>query len=213
MYLAIAKYIPKAILAILGEISVWLFGWAMALFYYKQEESRVTGYPSQFPGKLREHIDFPFTWASTFDDCADPHWYTGRMKQFSLFGWMPFKDVTQEQYENSAWLRYVARVLWLYRNPAYTLARDLGFDQNGLKITEVINQDHLWDKGYPNKSLWTFTNEYGEKGFLYQRQIHLGFQFFFECVLGYKVPWKNERKNKAMIANRISIKRYPKQDI
>ncbi len=211
MKLAIAKYIPKAILAITGEIAVWLFGWFIALFYYRQEENQVTGYPSQFPGKLREHIDFPFTWATTFDDCADAHWYSGRMKNFSLFGWKPFANITQEQYEKSSWYRYCARVLWLYRNPAYTLARDLGFDQNGLQIEEIKNEEHLWDKGYPNTTFLIFKNENGQVGFLYERQIHLGFQFFFEFVAGYKAPWQNERKNRAMIANRwITIKRYPK---
>lgn len=207
-----AKYALKAVIAILGEISVWLFGWLMALFYYRQEESRVTGYPSQFPGKLREHMDFPFQWAGTFDDCGDAHWYTGRMKEFSIFGWRPFEFITDEEYLESKWLRYVARVLWLYRNPAYTLARDLGFDQTGMgQIERVIDQDKLWDKGYPNKTYWRFSNEYGEQGFLYKRQIHIGFQFFIELVFGYKVPWKNEKKNRAMIANRIVIKRYKKQ--
>lgn len=213
MQTAILKYIPKAILAILGEITVWLFGWFIALFYYKQEENKVTGYPSQFPGKLREHIDFPFEWSTTFDDCADAHWYSGRMKNLNLFGWKPFSKVSQEQYESSAWYRYCARVLWLYRNPAYTLARDLGFDQTGLKIETVINQDKLWDKGYPNTTYFIFTNANKEKGFLYNRQIHLGFQWFLELSLGYKAPWKNERKNRAMIANRIVIKRYLKQEI
>jgi len=62
MTLAILKYIPKALLSFIGELFVWTFCWFIAFFCYRQEESRVTGYPSQFPGKLREHIDFPFTW-------------------------------------------------------------------------------------------------------------------------------------------------------
>lgn len=202
MIFSIFKYTLKALLSFAGEVFVWLFAWFIALFYYKQEESRVTGYPSQFPGRLREHIDFPFTWASTFDDCADAMFYSGRMP-----------DVTKSQYDSSKWIRYKARVLWLWRNPAYTLSRDLGFDQTDLQIEEIKNEEHLWDKGYPNTSYWKFSNAYGEKGFLYQKQIHLFNQFFFEMVLGYKVPWANEKKNRAMIAHRFTIKRYLKQKL
>ena len=205
----IIKYALKALLAILGELTVWVFGWFIALFYFKAEETEVTGYPSQFPGKLREHLRW--RWATTFDDCADAHWYTGRMKEFSIFGWQPFKNVTQEQYEASSWYRYVARVLWLYRNPAYGLALKLGFDQTGLEITKHQDESHLWDKGYPNTTYRTFTNFKDEKGFLWERQIHLGKQWFLEFVLGYKIPWKGQ--NKAMIANRIVVKKYERRVI
>lgn len=163
MFLAICKYIPKALLSIAGELFVWVFSWFIALFYFKAEETVVTGYPSQFPGKLREHISIPFRWATTFDDCADAQFYSGRMP-----------NVTQEQYDNSAWLRYKARVLWLCRNPAYGLGNSLGFIQNGLKETIVKDENHLWDKGYANTSIKTFTNVFGQKGFLYEKQIHLG---------------------------------------
>lgn len=214
MILAIVKYILKALLSFAGELLVWAFCWFIAFFCYRQEESRVTGYPSQFPGKLRDHIDFPFTWAGTFDDCGDAHYYSGRMVNFSIFGWKPFHNLTDRVFESDtragAWYRYCARVLWLCRNPAYTLSRDLGYDQTGIEITEVQNEEHLWDAGYPNESLWTFINEYKQKGFLYQKQIHLGGQIFFEMALGYKVPWVNEKKNRAMIAHRFTIKKYPK---
>lgn len=207
------KYALRALLSLAAKLTVWTFGWLMAAFCYRAEETRVTGYPSQFPGKLREHIDWPFQWASTFDDCADAHWYSGRMRQLSLFGWQPFSNTSEDQYQASAWLRYVARVLWLYRNPAYTISRDLGFDQTGLEITTHSDESALWDAGYPNTTYRTFTNAYGQRGFLYERQIHLGFQWFFEMVLGHKVPWLNERKNRAMVAVRFTIKRYPKQEV
>lgn len=206
----IAAYLLKAAIFILAKLTVWALGWFMAMFYYRAEETSITGYPSQFPGKLREHIDWPFQWASTFDDCADAHWYSGRMKALSLFGWRPFADVTEDQYKASGWLRYAARVLWLYRNPAYTIGRDLGFDQTGLEITKHQDESAFWDKGYANKSKREFVNLYGQRGFLYERQIHLGAQIFLELVFGYKIPWENERKNRAMIAFRISVKRYQK---
>lgn len=209
MIWAILKYIPKAIIAILGEVFVWLFGWLIALNYFKAEETEVTGYPSQFPGKLREHLKW--RWATTFDDCADAHWYSGRMTLFSIFGWQPFKNLTKERYELSVWYRYCARVLWLYRNPAYGLALNLGFDQRGLNTEVVKDQSVKWDKGYANTTYRRFHNVFGERGFLLEKQVHLGGQWFLELVLGYKVPWGNERK--AMIANRIVAKRYPKQPL
>jgi len=196
------NYAIRAIAVLIAKLLTWLLAPVMALRFYRQEESKVTGYPSQFPGKLREHIDWPFQWASTFDDCADAMFYSGRMT-----------GVTQAQYDASKWIRYKARVLWLWRNPAYTFARDLGYDQTGLEVTTVVDQSALWDAGYPNTTYRTFTNAYGHRGFLYERQIHLCFQFFFEMVLGYKIPWKNERKNRAMVAVRFTIKRYQKQEV
>src|SRR5690606_25997490 len=126
------NYAIRALAVLIAKLLTWLFAPVMALRFYRQEEYKVTGYPSQFPGKLREHIDWPFQWASTFDDCADAHFYSGRMTALSIFGWRPFANVTEEQYQASDWLRYVARVLWLWRNPAYTFARDLGYDQTWL---------------------------------------------------------------------------------
>lgn len=209
MIFAILKYIPKVILSYAALLFTALFGPIIALFYFKEEESKVTGYPSQFPGKLREHISFPFRWATTFDDCADAHWYSGRMKRLTYFGfWQPFKNLTDEQFEASSWYRYLARVFWLYRNPNYGLSLALGFDQTGLEITTIRDESHLWDNGYPNTTYRTFTNIYGEKGFLWEKQIHLGNQWFLEFVLGYKVPWDNEEK--AMLGSRVTVKKYPK---
>lgn len=196
------NYAIRAISVLIAKLLTWLLAPVMALRFYRQEEYKVTGYPSQFPGKLREHIDWPFQWASTFDDCADAMFYSGRMP-----------GVTQAQYDASKWIRYKARVLWLWRNPAYTFARDLGYDQTGIETITVVDQSELLDKGHPNKTYRKFTNAYGQRGFLYERQIHLGYQWFFEMVLGYKAPWKNDRKNRAMVAVRFTIKRYPKQEV
>lgn len=196
------NYAIRAIAVLIAKLLTWLLAPVMALRFYRQEEYKVTGYPSQFPGKLREHIDWPFQWASTFDDCADAMFYSGRIP-----------GVTQAQYDASKWIRYKARVLWLWRNPAYTFARDLGYDQTGLETTDLVDESALWAAGYHNTTYRTFTNAYGQRGFLYERQIHLGYQWFFEMVLGYKVPWLNERKNRAMVAVRFTIKRYPKQEV
>jgi hypothetical protein len=210
MILATSKWFLKVPVALAGLISTWLFGWFFCLFYYRQEESRVTGYPSQFPGKLREHIDFPFEWAGTFDDCADAHWYSGRTQQLSFFGWKPFANMTEAQYLASPFVRYLVRVFWMYRNAAYKLGRDLGYDQTGMTTEVIHDQDVLWDKGVPNITYKKFKNAYGQVGFIYQRQIHLGNQWFIELIFGYKAPWENERKNRAPIAYRVVIKKYNK---
>lgn len=118
--------------------------------------------------------------------------------------------LTEQRNLSTQFERYVARVLWLYRNPAYTISRDLGFDQTGLEITTHRDESALWDAGHPNTTYRKFTNAYGQRGFLFERQIHIWRQWFLELVLGYKVPWAGDRKNRAMVANRITIKRYPR---
>lgn len=47
--------------------------------------------------------------------------------------------------------------------------------------------------------------------FLLQARRIAGGRWFPELVLGYKVPWENEKKNRAMIAHRITIKKYLRQ--
>lgn len=192
MIWAILRYIPKALFAWAATFVAWALCWFIALFHYQQDEHRVTGYPSQFPGKLRDHLAFPFTWAGTFDDCADAFFYSGRMVLFKIFGWAPFSHLTTETYEASPWFRYCSRVLWLCRNPCYTLKRDLGYSQYGLMFT------------HPGR----FINQYNQRGFLTEGEWPVPLlPIKVEWVLGYKVPWEDERKNMAMLANRVVLRR------
>lgn len=221
MIIAILKYIPKAVFVRIMAILTWFLSPIIALpiFVYREEESVVTGYPSQFPGKLREHIVPWLKGFSTFDDCADAHWYSGRTRQMSFFGWKPFINMTDEDFEANGFVRYLSRIFWLCRNPAYGFAHMLGFDQTGIvkgnrvyksKIKTIRDESHLWDTGYGNMSLFTATNKSGERAFLFEYQMYwFGTQWCLELVLGYKIPWKNDRANKAMVASRIiPAKRY-----
>lgn len=62
-------------------------------------------------------------------------------------------------------------------------------------------------------SVREFTNLHGQRGFLIEQQRRIVGQWFFETVFGYKIPWDNERKNRAMVAVRLTIKRYQKQEV
>lgn len=63
---------------------------------------------------MRDSLVCWLTWFDTDDNATDEYWY----------GLYPLtKYFTQEQYDNSAILRWFMRVLWLQRNSAYTFNR------------------------------------------------------------------------------------------
>lgn len=63
---------------------------------------------------MRDSLVRWLTWFDTDDNATDEYWY----------GLYPLtKNFTQEQYDNSAILRWFMRVLWLQRNSAYTFNR------------------------------------------------------------------------------------------
>jgi len=221
MIISILKYIPRALfLWMILPVTVILSPViCLPMFVYRAEESTVTGYPSQFPGKLREHIVPWLSGFSTFDDCADAHWYSRRTQKLNFFGWKPFINMTDEDFENSGFVRYISRIFWMCRNPAYGFAHKLGYNQHGIvdgsvvdlkKINVIRDEDYLWDSGYGNTSLRTTKNSSGQRAFLFEHQMYwFGSQWCLELVLGYKFPWKNDRANKAMVATRIiPFKRY-----
>lgn len=75
------------------------------------------------------------------------------------------------------------------------------------------DEDDRWKTGNGCTSLFIFTNARGPAGFLFLCQWYFYKDRCVETVLGYKVPWENERKNRAMVAVRFTIKRYQKQEV
>lgn len=62
----------------------------------------------------RDSLVQRLTWLDTHDNATDEYWYG--MYPLSL-------KFTQQQYDNSALLRWFFRVCWLWRNSAYTFNR------------------------------------------------------------------------------------------
>ena len=64
----------------------------------------------------RDYLIKPFRWFQTHDNAVDEWWY-GAFNTTSFFKFL--REATQEDYDNSWWIRYCCRVMWMYRNNAY----------------------------------------------------------------------------------------------
>jgi len=64
----------------------------------------------------REYLIKPLRWFQTHDNAVDEWWY-GAFNLKSHFKFL--REATQEDYDNSWWIRYCCRVMWMYRNNAY----------------------------------------------------------------------------------------------
>lgn len=190
--MAIARYIIAATIVLAAKLFVYLFAWLLAFFViYRDEDYK--------PVATRMGIKRPFLIPvlyplQTFDDALDSYWWW-ESKSAWLRKW--FDDT---YYKKHAWLRYVCRVLWLWRNPAYGIALKLGYDQTGIEY-EYDNDpvDTRWDSKQPCRLMRKFTNSRGQKGFLFRYR-----STWLELVFGYKVPWSDEKN--AMVAVRFKIR-------
>jgi len=78
----------------------------------------------------REYLIKPLRWWQTHDNAVDEWWYGG-FNDKSHFKFL--REATQQDYDNSWWIRYCCRVMWMYRNNAYgfmynLFSRPLEFD-------------------------------------------------------------------------------------
>lgn len=202
--LAVARFLPRYLFIMVCTLATFPLAPLLALFVVYREESETTGYPSQFPGMPRAFLVRPLRLFQTHDDCLDAYWYSGK---YRALPWLA--RYTQADYDRMAWLRYVCRVAWLWRNPAYGFAQAVGFDQDGMTYLYARDEESLWDTGAPNLSLWIVRNARGQSAFLFQWQWYFYRDRCLEVALGWKIPWEGDPRNRAMLAARISpFKRY-----
>lgn len=109
--LAIARYIPSAIIALVADALAFLLAPVAALPIF-----------TTYDVKGREHLAPFWRWITTHDAPIDllihhergiaEHWLLGRYSMLEV--------------QASPWLRYAARVFWIWRNPAYQVSHWLG---------------------------------------------------------------------------------------
>jgi hypothetical protein len=175
----------------------------LCLFVRTAEESLVTGFPSEFPGKPREFLIKPLFYFQTFDAPLDEYWYG------DYSGW-PKTGKTQEDYDNSWWLRYLCRVVWLTRNPAYGFGQALGYDSSGMQYLVQNDNTALWSSGKPNSSFWRAVNAKGQTGWWYKAQIYFYKTRCLEINLGYKLD-SDTTENRHVVAMQFTpFRQYPK---
>jgi hypothetical protein len=102
------RYAAFAVVSIAANVLVWLLSPVLALMVVVEP----------WDGAPREFLPRWCRWLQTHDNPLDAWWRDGYYKD--AFDWSA--KLTDADFEQSAWLRYVARMCWLQRNPAYGLA-------------------------------------------------------------------------------------------
>jgi len=174
----------------------------LALFIVHAEESETTGFPSLHPDMPREFLIKPLRIWQSEDAPIDEYYWAN----YEPNGW--FQKVFREHYESSVVVRWLYRVMWLYRNPAYGFGNLLGYDSTGMYFTTEHDNGHLWHKGRTNSSWWVARNSYGETGWCYHLQWHFYKRRCLEIYIGYKLLADGRKKSVAVRFN--PFKQYPK---
>lgn len=141
----------------------------------------------------REYLISWLRYFQTHDNAVDEYWWG----LFSESSYLPLvRLATQEQYDASAFLRYLCRVLWMWRNPAY------GFSYHwfGRALDAVVTVEEVGDKA---QGLWVRRTKRGSS-FQYQAHRPVG-KFYLDINIGWK---EHDGFPRVMYAGRvISIRR------
>lgn len=181
------KYTLFAIISVVGDFLAAILAPLAALFCYRGSDGR-------------EHLYSFWKWITTHDTPVDTyteargfskdnHWYLGRY--------------SYEEINSSKWLRYVSRIVWIWRNPAYQLDHWLGYDQEGVVLTKYAESEDTWDVGVPSYAYWTAVNHKGQKAFLWERQIYFYKKHCLEMQFGWKL-YRDDPDSRCMLALRIT---------
>lgn len=202
MTLAILNWLWKVPVLTVLSLIAYVINPLLALFITKAEESETTGFPSLHRGMMREFLIKPLRIWQSEDAPVDEYYWA----DYEINGW--FQRTFREYYKSSAGVRYLYRVMWLYRNPAYGFGNALGYDSKGMYFTTERSSEHLWHKGKTNSSWWVARNSYGETGWCYHLQWHFYKRRCLEIYIGYKLLADGRKKSVAIRFN--PFKQYPK---
>lgn len=174
-------YIPKFFIVVFLKALTVVLSPILALkcFVRWEEEYDVTGYPSMIPGRKCAFLIAPLMGFQTHDDTLDHYWWSNKSD------WMREKGYDQEYYDTHEWFRWLNRVLWLCRNPAYQFADWLGWNNKDVVVLKKRDEDSLWKSGEQNFSYWIVQNGRKDVSFLVQGQFYYYKDYCIEFVLGY----------------------------
>lgn len=145
---------------------------------------------------MREYLIQPLYWFQTHDNAVDEYWW-GTFYKTSFIPWV--RNATQQEYDSSKTLRWMCRVLWLWRNCAYGFSYNL-FGRDVLEpevVTEVGNVDKgYWKRFHKRSNSWQLKAHYP-----------IGFGVQIDINIGWKIHKGFQR---AMYADRILSLRWTK---
>jgi hypothetical protein len=184
MIASIVVWFVKALALIALTILAFPLAPILALFIVYAEESTITGFPSLLPGTPRAFLIPALRLWQSPDAPVDEFWYG------DYSGW-PKDGHTQAQYDLSAWLRYLCRVNWLWRNAAYGFGSKLGYPYR-----LSVEDGPLWRSGVSCSYFWKVVNGAGQIGWCYKAEWFFTKTRYVEVYLGYKLMGDSIQSNK-----------------
>lgn len=183
------KWLLFFIPALAIELVCYILAPIVALFCVKREcTDTVKRKNRAIVTMLREYLPKPIYWFQTHDNAVDEWWYG----VYNTDHWFSFaRNWSQQHYDQSWFVRYYCRVMWLWRNCAY------GFHYNLFGIPKET-WFKLRTKGVEGKGFWYELRVF-KKYFQFEMQIPLGSRYF-SMNIGWK-PHKNIPN--VLYANRI----------
>jgi len=174
----------------------------LALFIVHAEESETTGFPSLYPGKLREFLIPSLRIWQSPDAPLDEWWYGDYPSSLKL-------KYDQAYYDNHYWLRYASRVFWLWRNAAYGFGAKWGYAAKGTFALYTKDNDAQWKSGKNVCSFWKVCNGDGDIGWLLRAQVYFYKDRCVEIIFGYKLLGETVNGKKLVAIQCSPFKKYP----
>ncbi|MDO9233018.1 MAG: hypothetical protein Q7U15_05895 [Methylotenera sp.] len=180
------------------ELMCYLLNPLVAIFTRKElrtDRAKILGGVVTMP---RDYLLKPLMYFQSHDNAVDEWWYDGYAKD-SHFKWL--REATQDEYDASWWLRYVCRVMWLYRNNAYGFL----FYWFGTPIEPLIK---TYEYGVEEQGLWLRYESY-PSSFKFECQIPISFtNRYFSANIGWKAH-RSAPLPRKLYANRIvGLRKY-----
>ena len=175
LFLTILRYACYAPISIAATFVVWLTSWLLPVFSFCTKDE-------ELPKWLR--------WAQTHDNSLSSLWRGSegaKHRANNAYPWL--YKYTNEQIEQSLILKYLARMFWLIRNPAYGVAHNiLGFVNRNAPL--IYRSSSVMGEAAPSW-WWLEIYDAGHGGWnRYSFVIRSNWQYsksrYFRIYLGFK---------------------------
>lgn len=200
MYKSFIIWLLLLIPSIIVETLGWIFNPIVALFTTKEfRKDRIKRAP--WNNKVftieRGYLIKPLRWFQTHDNAVDEWWY-GNFNAKSFFKFL--REAAQKDYDSSWFIRYLCRVMWMYRNNVYGFLYHI-FGRP-LETRVRYKEYGVEDSG----KLWWLYQEY-PSSFQFEAQIPW---FNSKKYTSINIGWKPHKGfEKVLYANRfINLKTY-----
>jgi hypothetical protein len=184
------KWLLFFIPALAIELVCYILAPIVALFVTKRDRTDTVKRLNRAVVTMpREYIVKPLYWFQTHDNAVDEWWYG----VYNTTHWFSFaREWGQAHYDNSWFVRYYCRVMWLWRNCAY------GFHYNLFGIP-VETHPKVYTKGIEEQTFW-YELKIFKSYFHFEMQVPL----LGKRYLSINIGWKSHKGiPKVLYANRI----------